>query len=155
MSLRVRRAEARDLDVLVPLFDAYRQFYGQPSDLPGARAFLGERFLHGDSAVLLAEADGAAVGFTQLYPSFSSTRMARLMILNDLYVTPEARRAGAARALLAAAIAHGKAEGAARLVLSTGVENHSAQALYEAMGWVRETGFYEYGLALPERAPPP
>ncbi len=148
MSCEVRRAQARDLDVLVPLFDAYRQFYGQESDLPRAYAFLAERFLRGQSVVFLAEGGGKAVGFTQLYPSFSSTRTAPILILNDLYVAPEARRTGAARALVAGATAHAEAEGVARLILSTGVENRPAQALYEAMGWVRETRFYEYGLSL-------
>jgi ribosomal protein S18 acetylase RimI-like enzyme len=148
MSVEVRRAEARDLDALVPLFDAYRQFYGQPSDLPRAYAFLAERFLRGQSTVFLAETGARAVGFVQLYPSFSSTRTAPILILNDLYVAPEARRTGAARALLAAAEAFAKADGAAGLILSTGVENRPAQALYEAMGWVRETRFYEYGRSL-------
>lgn len=145
--MTVRPAEARDLDVLVPLFDAYRQFYGQTSDVAGAHVFLAERFRRGQSVVFLAEAEGNAVGFTQLYPSFSSTRMAPLMIVNDLYVAPEARRTGAAKALIAAAVAHARAQGATRLVLSTGVENRPAQALYEALGWARETGFYEYSLA--------
>jgi ribosomal protein S18 acetylase RimI-like enzyme len=148
VSVQVRRAQARDLDVLVPLFDAYRQFYGQPSDLPRAYAFLAERFLHGESTVFLAEDGRSTVGFVQLYPSFSSTRTAPILILNDLYVAPDARRTGAARALIATATEHAKAEGAARLILSTGVENRPAQALYEAMGWVRETRFYEYGLRL-------
>lgn len=148
MSAEVRRAQARDLDVLVPLFDAYRQFYGQASDLPRARAFLAERFGRGQSTVFLAVTGGRAAGFVQLYPSFSSTRTAPILILNDLYVAPEARRSGAARALLAAAEAFAKAAGAAGLVLSTGVENRPAQALYEAAGWVRETQFYEYGLRL-------
>lgn len=142
----VRRAGAADLDALVPLFDAYRQFYGRASDLPRARAFLAERFERRQSTVFLAQAGGRFVGFTQLYPSFSSTRTAAILILNDLYVTPEARRTGAARALIEAAVAFAKAEGAAKLVLSTGVDNRPAQTLYEAMGWVRETGFYEYGL---------
>lgn len=148
MSLVVRRAEARDLDALVPLFDGYRQFYGQPSDPQRARMFLGERLARGDSTVFLAEDDGRAVGFTQLYPSFSSVRTGRLFVLNDLFVTPAARRTGAARALLDAAAAFAKAEGAVGLTLSTGVENRPAQTLYEAMGWVRDTRFYSYGLSL-------
>ena len=148
MSLVVRRAEARDLDALVPLFDGYRQFYGQPSDPERARMFLGERLARGDSTVFLAEDDGRAVGFTQLYPSFSSVRTGRLFVLNDLFVTPAARRTGAARALLDAAAAFAKAEGAVGLTLSTGVENRPAQTLYEAMGWVRDTRFYSYGLSL-------
>jgi ribosomal protein S18 acetylase RimI-like enzyme len=145
--VRVRRAEARDVDALAPLFDAYRQFYGQPSDVARAHAFLTERFLRAESVVFVAEDAGRAVGFTQLYPSFSSTRTARIYVLNDLYVDREARRTGAARALLEAAEAFARADGAAGLTLSTGVENRPAQTLYEAMGWVRETRFYDYGLA--------
>ena len=121
MSALVWRAEARDLPVLVPLFDAYRQFYGQPSDLPRAHAFLAERFVRDESTVFLAEDGGKAVGFVQLYPSFSSTRTAPILILNDLYVAPDARRTGAARALVAAAEAFARAAGAAGLILSTGV----------------------------------
>lgn len=148
MSLRVRRAGAADLEALVSLFDGYRQFYGQAPDTERARAFLGERLARGDSTVFVAEADGAAVGFTQLYPSFSSVRTGRLFVLNDLFVAPDARRTGAARVLLEAAAAFAKAEGAVGLTLSTGVENRTAQALYEAMGWVRDTRFYGYGLSL-------
>ena len=146
--LEIRRAEPRDLDILAPLFDAYRQFYGQERDLPRAHAFLAERFRRGQSTVFLASDHARAVGFVQLYPSFSSIRTAPILILNDLYVAPDARRTGTARALLAAAEAHAKAEGAAGLILSTGVENRPARALYEAMGWKRETRFYEYGLSL-------
>jgi ribosomal protein S18 acetylase RimI-like enzyme len=73
MTDTVRRASIQDLDRLVPLLDAYRQFYGQPSDLIIARQFLGDRLTRNESIVLVAENDGgAAVGFVQLYPTFSS-----------------------------------------------------------------------------------
>ena len=77
MTIDIRRATPVDLDAIAPLFDAYRRFYGQPGDLPRARVFLSERMQAGDSVVLLAERDGHAVGFTQLYPLFSSVRTAR------------------------------------------------------------------------------
>jgi len=144
----VRQATAADLPALVPLFDRYRQFYDQPADPPRAQAFLAERFLRGDSVVLMALDGAEAIGFTQLYPSFSSIRTAPLIILNDLYVDPSARRAGAGQALVEAATAHAKAQGAAGLILSTATTNTPAQALYERLGWVRETGFYEYALTL-------
>src|SRR5712692_10170775 len=91
----VRQATIFDLDLLAPLFDAYRQFYRKPSDLGLARRFLLERFQHNQSVVFLAvRQDGSAVGFTQLFPSFSSASAARTFILNDLFVQPEARRMG-------------------------------------------------------------
>ena len=70
----IRRATLDDLDAIAPLFDAYRRFYHQPGDVDRARDFLRERMLHSESVVLLAQRDGTAAGFTQLYPLFSSAR---------------------------------------------------------------------------------
>ena len=146
--IRVRLASIEDLDALVPLFDAYRQFYRQPSDPDGARRFLAERFEKHESIIFLALADETAIGFTQLYPSFSSGAMARTFILNDLFVAPNSRRGGVGRALLAAAANFARNAGAVRLTLSTELANTAAQSLYEATGWKRETVFCNYHLAL-------
>ena len=96
----------------------------------------------------MALADGVAAGFTQLYPSFSSGAMARIFVLNDLFVAPEMRRRGVGAALLNAAAEFGRREGAARLTLSTELNNTTAQALYEKAGWKRDTVFCVYNLAL-------
>jgi len=136
MTFLIQRAGTDDLDALAPLFDAYRQFYAQPSDLHRARDWLAERMARGESVVLLAkDADGEIVGFTQLYPMFSSVRTARLWILNDLFVVAEARRRGVARALLDAAARACREDGAAGLMLETGRDNTAARALYRAAGW--------------------
>ncbi|MEA5391286.1 GNAT family N-acetyltransferase [Cyanobium gracile UHCC 0139] len=140
----VRQATAADLEALVPLFDGYRQFYGQPSGPADVRAFLHQRLTQGDSVLFIAAADGRAVGFTQLYPSFSSVSMARIFILNDLFVLPEARRSGVARLLLDAAVRHGREAGAIRLSLSTALTNTAAQALYASAGWERDAVFSVY-----------
>lgn len=151
----VRQATILDLDQLAPLFDAYRQFYRKPSDLGLARRFLLERFQHNQSIVFVAvRRDGSAVGFTQLFPSFSSASAARIFILNDLFVAPEARRDHVGSSLLAAAVSFGKATGAVRLTLSTEVTNEAAQALYETGGWTRQTDFYVYNLAIDPQQPP-
>lgn len=148
-SVTVRQATIFDLDLLVPLFDLYRQFYRRPSDPDLARRFLRERFERNESIVFLATlGNGAAVGFTQLFPSFSSAAAARIFILNDLFVRPEARRMGAGSQLLSAAADFGRTAGAVRLTLSTEITNEAAQALYEAEGWKRQTDFYTYNLAL-------
>ena len=145
MSLAVRRAEANDLDTLAGLFDAYRQFYKQPSDAAAARAFLAERIANDESVVLICANDHAtagphfvgaeAIGFVQLYPLFSSVRLGRTWLLNDLYVAPQARRLGAARALLDVACAYARERGALGLELETGTDNVTAQALYRSAGW--------------------
>jgi GNAT superfamily N-acetyltransferase len=149
MSFQIRQATVHDLDVLVPLFDGYRQFYKQPSDPARARHFLTERFAHHESLILLACDDrGAGLGFTQLYPMFSSVRAVRSYLLNDLFVVAEARRHGVAKALLMAAADQARALGAASMSLATALDNTAAQALYESLGWQREQGFCEYGLTL-------
>jgi ribosomal protein S18 acetylase RimI-like enzyme len=145
----VRRATVADLDRIVPLFDAYRQFYRQAHDLALARKFLRERLEQDQSVIFLAlDGDGSAVGFTQLYPSFSSASAKRIYILNDLFVDPAARRSGVGRALLQAAEDFGRSSGAAKLTLSTAHTNTSAQALYEATGWLRDEIFRSYHLTL-------
>ena len=113
MSTTIAHAQPADLDALAALFDAYRQFYGQPSDLAAARDWLRNRLRFGESRVLRARRNRDAVGFAQLYPMFSSVRMARTWILNDLFVDSAARRGGVARALLDAAAAFAREDGAA------------------------------------------
>jgi GNAT superfamily N-acetyltransferase len=134
-SLQIRRATDADIARVAPLFDAYRSFYGQPSDIARADAFLRERLVNGESTLLLAERDGEALGFTHLYPLFSSVRTARLWLLNDLFVADGARRQGVARALLDGAAAFARDEGAAGLMLETTRDNGPARALYRAAGW--------------------
>ncbi len=131
----VRRATIDDADAIAPLFDLYRTFYGQPSDLALAQRFIAERLQKGESVIFLAEADDKAVGFTQLFPSFSSVGATRVWILNDLYVDAAARRQGVAQALLQAATDFARADGARRLELETDHSNDSAQALYRRLGW--------------------
>lgn len=144
----ITRAELPDLDALTPLFDGYRQFYEQASDLTLARDFLKERLSNRDSVVFIARCDDQATGFTQLYPSFSSTRAHRVFILNDLFVTPEARRGGVAERLLEAAADFAREVGALRLTLSTAKSNIPAQRLYDRLDWQRDDVFLTYNLAI-------
>ena len=149
MSITVLQATIHDVQRIAPLFDAYRQFYGKGSDMNLARTFLFERFKHQESILFLAiSSTDTAIGFTQLFPSFSSTRAARTYILNDLFVAPECRKLGVAKLLLNEAARFGRATGAARLSLSTALTNLPAQKLYESLGWKRDEAFCEYGLAL-------
>jgi GNAT superfamily N-acetyltransferase len=148
MTVAIRHATESDLDAVAPLFDAYRQFYRQPSDIPRARDWLCARMQRGESMLLVAERDAAAVGFTQLYRMFSSVRTARLWILNDLFVAADARRLGVARALLDAAAQACKDDGAAGLMLETGRDNAAARALYRAAGWHEDASQW-YSLDFP------
>jgi ribosomal protein S18 acetylase RimI-like enzyme len=148
-AMQIRHANASDIDLVAPLLDAYRQFYGQAPDLARASAFLRERFAHHESIVFVAvDAGGAACGFTQLYPLFSTVRTTRTYLLNDLFVAPTARRRRVGAKLLAAAADFARAKGASALSLQTAVNNASAQALYASLGWKRDDAFCEYTLSL-------
>jgi GNAT superfamily N-acetyltransferase len=150
MDVKTIRAGLEHLDVLTGLFEAYRQFYGQEADWPGARRFLEARLRSRDSVLLLSlqgEAPQTGVGFVQLYPSFSSVSMKPIWILNDLFVAPQARRTGVARSLLEAACDVARSTGAARLRLSTARDNEAAKALYLASGY-RQIAFDQYELAV-------
>jgi GNAT superfamily N-acetyltransferase len=144
----VRQATVLDIDLVTPLFDGYRQFYRQASEPDRIRRFLRERFEHNQSVIFVALKDEAAIGFAQLYPSFSSGALARIYVLNDLFVDPAARRAGAGAALLEAAADHARRVGAIRLALSTELTNTTAQSLYEKLGWKRDNEFCTYQLGL-------
>jgi ribosomal protein S18 acetylase RimI-like enzyme len=148
----VRRAGPADLELLAPLFDAYRQFYQRPSDLVLARQFLAERMERNESVIFLALAGAGQAaepaGFTQLYPIFSSTRCRRSWLLNDLFVAPAWRQAGVARRLMDAARRHGIETGAWEIELMTAHTNTGAQALYESLGYELDREFRHYVLGL-------
>jgi len=141
--LRIRTATQADLESLARLFDGYRVFYEQSSNLEAAKAFLEERFREKDSIIFVAEQNGALVGFTQLYPTFSSVSMERFYILNDLFVLPVCRGQGIGAFLLRHAQAFTKSHGYKGLALETATDN-PAQALYERLGWEKSDGFYHY-----------
>ncbi|RMF78306.1 MAG: GNAT family N-acetyltransferase [Chloroflexi bacterium] len=141
------QATSDHLDTLVPLFDAYRQFYEQTSDVIGARTYLSERLKNQEATVFLAlDPGGVGLGFTLLYPSFSSVSMRRIWVLNDLFVTPDARKQGVGEALLNRARQHAAETDARSLMLQTAIDNIPAQSLYEKLGWVRDEDFYVYTL---------
>lgn len=143
-TITIRQAVLADLEQLAVLFDQYRQFQGQATDLAAAQAFLRARFDHGESIVFLAHDGDQPVGFAQLYPSFSSVSLKRVFILNDLFVAEVGRRKSVATQLLAAVETYAKALDAARVTLNVARSNVTAQALYEARGWQQDDHFLMY-----------
>jgi ribosomal protein S18 acetylase RimI-like enzyme len=147
--VRVIKANASHIDQIAPLFDSYRQFYGQEPDLTGASNYLQARLAREESIVFLALNDGGdALGFTQLYPTFCSVEAKNAYILYDLFVSDQARRLGVGSLLLDAARQLGENSDAAWLRLETDITNLPAQALYEKHKWERDTEFYTYFLQL-------
>lgn len=150
--IAIRRAVLEDVDRIVPLFDAYRQFYGQPADGALARGFLTDRLTREESVVFLAETAGTAApeacGFTQLYPLFSSVACRPTWILYDLFVARAFRRGGLGRRLMEAAHEFARVQGAATVELDTAHTNVTAQALYESLGYRQDLEFRHYVLKL-------
>ena len=145
----LRRAVVEDVDLIAPLFDAYRQFYRLPADLALSRDYLQARLARGESVILLAQGpEGRAHGFCQLYPTWCSLAAAPTFVLYDLFVAEDARRGGLGARLLQAAAAHAREAGAVRMDLSTARSNSTAQALYESLGWQRDEVFLTYSLPL-------
>lgn len=143
--MQIIRATVENLDELVILFDHYRQFYAQKSDLPHARQFLKERMENQESVLFVAQANDELLGFTQLYPSFTSVGMARAWLLNDLFVAEESRGKGVATALIQKVISFSKESGRKKIFLATAYDNLQAQQLYEKIGFQKDPFFnYEY-----------
>src|SRR3990167_4596660 len=148
--MRIHAAGPADLDDLTRLFAGYLQFYREEKPLAAIRVFLAQRLSSGDSVLFLArDAQGAALGFVQLYSFQASLALQPAWLLGDLYVLAAARRQGVGEALMNSARAHAESTGACGLQLQTAKSNLAGQALYERLGYVRDELFHTYWLALP------
>ncbi|MGG2054498.1 GNAT family N-acetyltransferase [Lysinibacillus pakistanensis] len=129
---------------VVPLFNAYREFYNQPSDLEQAEQFLKERLQKEESIIFLAYLDAQPVGFVQLFPIFSSVAMKKAFLLNDLFVAEHARKQGVAMRLIEECYAYCKNEDARYITLETATDNKQAQKLYEKLGMKIDQDVFHY-----------
>jgi GNAT superfamily N-acetyltransferase len=142
--MTVTRAGLPDVEEAAPLFDAYRAFYGAPHDLAAAASFLTDRLERDESVVLLCRHGGSAVGLAQLYPLFSSTRLAPIWLLNDLFVAETARGSGAVDELLDTAATLAAEAGCIAIELSTAHTNTRAQAVYVRHGYRLDEVYRSY-----------
>lgn len=143
MNYTILRAELRHLRDLVPLFEGYRKFYRAEAAPDRAADFLRLRIERDESVIYIAYDENCAVGFTQLYPIFSSVSMQRIWVLNDLYVSPEQRGNSIGRSLLLRAQEYAADDSAKSLILETGIHN-PAQKLYEHLGWKKDEEYLHY-----------
>ncbi|TYS67658.1 GNAT family N-acetyltransferase [Sutcliffiella horikoshii] len=148
--MEIYQATMEDLDGVAGLFNMYRTFYQQISDLNGAKAFIKSRLENGDSVIFVAKNNHDYVGFTQLYPTFSSISMKRAWILNDMFVDANARNHGVGGELLQKVKEFASQTGAKSITLETTPDNETAQRLYEKSGYKKDDQFYHYHLELRE-----
>jgi len=150
LSVHVRSVAMADIDELTRLFDGYRMFYEQTSDLDLARSFLKNRIEKDESRIFVGDnGDGSCCGFTQLFPSFSSVSALPIWILNDLYVENSARKQGVGRLLMNKARDFALETDSKGILLETATTNINAQALYESLRYKKNLGSFFYFLDLP------
>ena len=135
--MEIVKATLKHLDDLVPLFDGYRMFYKQASNPEKAKEFLTHRITNNESVIYIAYLDNKAVGFTQLYPLFSSVSMEPMYLLNDLYVDATIRNKGIGQQLIQAAKDLCVEKQYKGLGIQTEVTN-PAQHLYERVGFKKD-----------------
>jgi ribosomal protein S18 acetylase RimI-like enzyme len=147
MQIITREAQLSDAPAVAELFDLYRQFYEQQSNPEVALKFIIERLTKRESVIILAVCNHSGpIGFCQLYPIFCSIQALPIYSLSDLFVLPTARKAGVGRMLLEAAKLRAEADGKAHMELTTAKTNHTAQSLYESLGWVRDSVYFAYSI---------
>ena len=146
---KIIRAEIEHIDELAELFNSYRVFYEQDSNVDLARNFIKSRMENKESTIFVSQnSDEELIGFVQLYSSFCSVYVCPILILYDLFVKIEARGNGHGRALMNKATEFAKSEGYDRLELSTATDNFIGQSLYESLGYERDNDFYHYSLEI-------
>ncbi len=142
----IRKATISNLEQLNILFDHYRRFYKMESDLIASEAFLRDRIEKKEAEIFMAWEGDEATGFVQLFPIFSSTRMARLWVLNDLFVDPNHRGKGISKALIERAKQLCRDTDACGMYLETGKSNDIGNQLYPATDFelMDSVNFYEW-----------
>jgi len=146
--MEIFQATIEDLEGVSNQFNLYRMFYLQASDIEGAKTYIKNRLENKESVIFVVKDKQRYVGFTQLYPTFSSISMKKTWILNDLYVDATARKQGVGEMLLQKAKDYAVETEAKSISLSTAPDNHAAQRLYEKNGYVKDSQFYQYELSL-------
>ena len=146
--MQILKANIDHVDLVVPLFDSYRQFYDQKSDPESVMDFLSQRLNRNESVIFVAldEEKNQGIGFVQLYPSFSSVNMKRMWILNDLFVDENYRKQGVAEALIETSRQLAIKSNSSGIVLETQISNKHAQMLYDKAGFVKDNNHHYYFL---------
>lgn len=144
--IEIKRIDLNEADLVISLFNQYRIFYGNFSDLGMAKAFVDARLENNESVIFVALDGNKPVGFTQLYPKYSSAKLSKNWILNDLFVDENYRKQGIGEGLIKTAMDFAKTQGSTFVQLETAVDNYTAQSLYEAIGFKKQAPDTEFFL---------
>ena len=148
MSENIKRANKDDANIIGEVFNLYRVFYKQDSNVEIAQKYIADRLKNNESVIFFAEDNDKCIGFTQLYPTFDSVNVRQKIVLYDLFVREEYRRKGFAKLLMIAAKQYASDNNFGSIELSTGKTNTQGQSLYESLGYIRDNEYYTYDLEI-------
>jgi len=145
MNFKIINTEEKHIEEIGILFDLYRQFYKYESNLIESTNYIKDRINNNESTIFIAISDvNEAIGFVQLYETFGSLDLGKIVILYDLYVKADHRKNSIGRKLMIKSHEYAKKINAKRIQLSTATDNYIGQSLYESLGYVKDDNFYTY-----------
>ena len=145
MNYKIIKATKENINQVGKLFDLYRQFYKYKSNIHESTNYISERISNNESIIFLALTENNnSAGFVQLYETFGSLDLGKIIILYDLFVEKGYRKNKVGRQLMIRSHEYAKKIKAKRVQLSTATDNFIGQSLYESLGYVKDTGFYTY-----------
>ena len=144
--MKIREAKSSDINQLSKLFNSYRMFYGKESNIDISKEFLDSRIINKDSIIYVCEVGNNIIGFVQLYPLFSSTRVSKYWLLNDLFVDVKERGNGYSKLLIERAKKLVIESNACGMMLETEKSNNIGNKLYPITGFKMNelSNFYEW-----------
>ncbi|APQ15828.1 GNAT family N-acetyltransferase [Maribacter hydrothermalis] len=141
--INIKKITGSQVADIYHLFDNYRVFYKMKSDTKAAAVFLDDRMLNEESIIFAAYSNKVAIGFVQLYFTFSSVSLEKSLLLNDLFVDSNFRNKSVGKALLLKSQEYCRINGYKGLALETAIDN-PAQKLYEKLGWLKDNHCFHY-----------
>ena len=145
MEFEIIKANVNHIKQVGELFDLYRQFYKYVSNINESTDYISERMKNNESIIFFAtNKQKEAMGFVQLYETFGSLDLGKIIILYDLYVKKDHRKNKIGRQLMLKSHEYAKKINAKRIQLSTAIDNYIGQSLYESLGYVKDADFYIY-----------
>ena len=148
LKTKIYKATPADANIIAPVFDLYRIFYKQKSNIEEASLYIKARLEANESVIFFIKDKERCIGFTQLYPTFDSVNLRKKIVLYDLYICEDYRRKGNGKILMDAAKDYAQLNKFGSIELSTNKGNIQGQSLYEALGYIRDQEFYSYDLEI-------
>ena len=149
MSIEIKKISISEINDVVKLFDKYMVFYEQESNPEKYKLYLENRLNNNEATIYVAySSDTTPIGFVLNYHTFSSVSLGKIIVLNDLFVLENYRTEGVGNKLIDCSINLAKEVGAVRVDLGTAKDNFKAQALYEKIGFIKDTEYFSYSFSI-------